>query len=134
MATMSVLPLPKQRKPKEGSVDVLDALKKAIEDYRYLRQRVRAIDDGSVIPIDENQMRENLERAGVTKSERRVLSYVFEGWPNAQIAAEIGIKQATVRAHLSHARKKLGIARSESLAPALLGLDGRNLIIKSLIG
>jgi len=133
MATLSFFPLPKQQKPKEGSVDVIAAFDKAIEDYRYLRQRVRSIDNGSEIPINENQMRENLQRAGVTKLERHLLSCLLEGWSNCQIAIELGINQATVRSHLYQMRKKLGIARSESFALAILGIEARNLILKSLI-
>jgi len=119
MSAMSILPLPKRRKPKEGS--------------RGYGHPVRAIDHGEAIPLDEALVRENLQRAGVTEAERRVLSYLLEDWPNDQIAAELGTKQGTVRTHLAHVRQKLGLTRSESITQAILGIEARDLIIKALI-
>ena len=49
------------------------------------------------------------ELAGVTAREREVLVAVARGLPNAEIARELHISQATVKTHLSHLFDKLDV-------------------------
>jgi len=120
-------------KPRESADDIVAMIESALDHYKAAKSRIDAMDSGSVIPLDEVEVRNNLERLGITAAQRHVLSLVFEGWPNELIAKELGVTGATVRAHLSHARKKLGLTRGECLAPAVLGMSARDLMMRSLI-
>jgi DNA-binding NarL/FixJ family response regulator len=45
----------------------------------------------------------------LTPQQYRVLCYVREGWLNKQIGFEIGITEATVKAHITAISRKLGV-------------------------
>ena len=57
--------------------------------------------------------------AGLTAQERAVLSHVVAGASNAQIARDLYIAEATVREHLEHAYRTLGVS-GRAAAVALL--------------
>lgn len=59
--------------------------------------------------------------ACLTPSERRVLQLVAAGFSNADIASRVGVAPSTVRKHLEHAYRKLGV--SNRLA-AVVRFDG----------
>ncbi len=46
----------------------------------------------------------------LTTQERTVLGHVTTGASNAQIARDLGIAESTVRKHLEHAYRKLGVS------------------------
>jgi DNA-binding CsgD family transcriptional regulator len=48
--------------------------------------------------------------AGLTPAERRVLQLVAAGFSNADVAGRIGVAPSTVRKHLEHAYRKLGVS------------------------
>ncbi len=62
----------------------------------------------------------------LTPREREVLVLVARGLTNARIAARLGLSGATVRTHMEHAMRKLGVrTRSQAVARALaLGAIG----------
>ena len=56
----------------------------------------------------------------LTPREREVLALVAEGQTSAVIAEALGIRPATVRTHVEHARQKLGATtRAEAVARAI---------------
>lgn len=56
----------------------------------------------------------------LTVREREVMELVARGWRNGSIAAELGIKVNTVRAHVANVRVKLGVTnRMEAVMVAL---------------
>jgi DNA-binding CsgD family transcriptional regulator len=60
---------------------------------------------------------------GLTRRELEVLGLLVEGWTNARIAAELGVAQRTVAAHLEHVLAKLR-APTRALAAARAHRDG----------
>jgi len=48
---------------------------------------------------------------GLTDREAEVLSYLADGWSNDEIADRLGIGARTVRFHLDHIYRKLGVGR-----------------------
>jgi DNA-binding NarL/FixJ family response regulator len=62
--------------------------------------------------------------APLTTQERRVLAEVASGRSNAEIAADLFVAPSTVRKHLEHAFRKLGVT---SRFAAVAALEGRDL-------
>ena len=60
---------------------------------------------------------------GLTLTERRVLSHVAAGRSNAQIAETLCISVGTVRKHLEHAYRKLGVSNRIGAVARLRGCD-----------
>lgn len=56
--------------------------------------------------------------------EREVLRWVARGKPNAEIATALYISESTVRKHLQHAYRKLGVASRTAAVALLRGTDG----------
>ena len=81
-------------KPFRGQV-LLDAIQKAIERDRSLRQEQARIDE----------LRRRLET--LTPREREVMQHVVPGLLNKQIAAEIGWSERTVKIHRSNVMRKM---------------------------
>ncbi|MGH2868485.1 MAG: response regulator transcription factor [Solirubrobacteraceae bacterium] len=54
--------------------------------------------------------------AGLTPTERGVAEAAAEGLTNSAIAARLFMSHATVKAHLAHSYKKLGVANRLQLA------------------
>lgn len=81
--------------------DLLDAVRQAVERDREARSR-------------ETEMADLRQRyASLTTREQEVLGFVVRGLMNKQIAAEIGISEATVKLHRGRLMDKM---RAESLA------------------
>ncbi len=64
-----------------------------------------------------------IETSSLTAQERRVLAGVAAGWSNAEIADELFVASSTVRKHLEHAFRKLGVS---SRLAALAVIEGRS--------
>jgi FixJ family two-component response regulator len=95
--------------------ELLDAIHRAIEQDRARRDREQVIDD----------LRGRLET--LTRREREVMALAVAGRLNKQIAAEIGLSEATVKLHRGQVMRKMG---ARSLADLVrmgdrLGLSGR---------
>jgi pimeloyl-ACP methyl ester carboxylesterase/DNA-binding CsgD family transcriptional regulator len=61
--------------------------------------------------------------SSLTERERRALDWLCAGLSNAQIAWELGIAEKTVRNHLSHLYRKLGVrSRAEAIVHARQGV------------
>ena len=76
--------------------DLLDAIQVGLERDRVRRQHQAEI----------AMLRERLE--SLTPRERTVLPLVVSGWPNKQIAAEIGTTEGTIKVHRSQLARKMG--------------------------
>jgi DNA-binding CsgD family transcriptional regulator len=61
--------------------------------------------------------------ASLTVTERRILTYVAAGMSNPEIAEQLSVATSTVRKHLEHTYRKLGVS---SRAGALARLQGRD--------
>jgi DNA-binding CsgD family transcriptional regulator len=59
--------------------------------------------------------------ASLTVQERRTLMLVAAGLPNREIARRLGVATCTVRKHLEHAYRKLGVANRLAAAVAFRG-------------
>jgi DNA-binding CsgD family transcriptional regulator len=77
-----------------------------------------------IMPEVQRLMRTTPTRcaAPLTVQERRVLSCVAAGRSNAEIAAELFVAASTVRKHLEHAYRKLGVS---SRLAAVARIEGR---------
>jgi FixJ family two-component response regulator len=78
--------------------DLLDAIHTALERDRARRQR----------EVELTALRERFE--WLTPREREVLPLVVSGFPNKQIAAEIGTSETTVKVHRGQLMRKMGAA------------------------
>jgi DNA-binding CsgD family transcriptional regulator len=71
--------------------------------------------------------------ASLTVQERRVLSHVAAGGSNSQIAQDLFISPATVRKHLEHAYRKLGVSGRVAAVARLQGRDLPDLDLRERI-
>ncbi|MEM9987976.1 MAG: response regulator transcription factor [Pseudomonadota bacterium] len=91
---------------------------------------VTVLDGGSWFPAldDLSESREATERvASLTPAQRRVINGLADGLLNKQIAYEMGISEATVKAHMTAIFRKLGANnRTQALLiyKSALGLEG----------
>lgn len=84
---------------------------------------VSAVGSGqSVVP---RELRATVQRPTLSHRERQVLTYVCEGFTNAQIAEELFLSESTVKSHLSSAFAKFGVSSRREAATLFLELDGR---------
>lgn len=108
-------------------------LLKSAEPHALLAQ-LRRVAAGQIVLADglaeslarsirDDRGREAMELAGLTARERQILECIAAGHSNLKIAAELEISDATVKVHVKHVLKKLGLhSRVEA---ALWCLDQR---------
>jgi DNA-binding NarL/FixJ family response regulator len=83
---------------------------------------VSAVGSGqSVVP---RELRATVQRPSLSHRERQVLTYVCEGFTNAQIAEELFLSESTVKSHLSSAFAKFGVSSRREAATLFLELNG----------
>ncbi len=61
-------------------------------------------------PLDNDERDIAAKISQLTPQQYRVLCYLREGWLNKQIGYELGVTEATVKAHITAIFKKLGIS------------------------
>jgi DNA-binding NarL/FixJ family response regulator len=64
----------------------------------------------SLTPVDEEEKDLAAKIATLTPQQYKVLCYLREGWLNKQIGYELGITEATIKAHITAIFRKLGIS------------------------
>lgn len=90
--------------PKSASLDVIaEALEQVMEGQVWLPADV---DAESAEPVREDDLAERI--AELTPQQFRVLTMLGEGLLNKQIAWEMGVSEATVKAHMTAVMRKLG--------------------------
>ncbi|RKZ69203.1 MAG: DNA-binding response regulator [Gammaproteobacteria bacterium] len=65
---------------------------------------------GNLTPVGVEEKNLAAKIATLTPQQYRVIYYLREGWLNKQIGYELGITEATVKAHLTAIFRKLGIS------------------------
>jgi DNA-binding NarL/FixJ family response regulator len=111
--------------PKSASVETIAAALRAVLDGDSWLPPGVARDDAALDP-DERQLAARI--AELTPQQYRVLSMLCTGLLNKQIAWELGVSEATIKAHMSAIMRKLG-ANSRTqvvLMTSRLSLDGRS--------
>ena len=63
----------------------------------------------SLTPVDNEEKDLAAKIATLTPQQYRVLCYLREGWLNKQIGFELGVTEATIKAHITAIFRKLGI-------------------------
>jgi DNA-binding NarL/FixJ family response regulator len=75
---------------------------------------------GSLTPVDSEEKNLAGKIATLTPQQYRVIYFLREGWLNKQIGYELGVTEATIKAHLTAIFRKLGIS-NRTQAVAMLG-------------
>jgi len=97
--------------PKSASIDlIVGALRAVLSGDSWLPPS--ATQDGSAgsLSLDESEAEATSRLAALTPQQFRVLSMLSAGLLNKQIAAELGVSEATVKAHVSAVMQKLGVS------------------------
>ena len=104
--------------PKHYSAEVMiNALKLILSGEKYLPFQFLQGDGNGHLPSPEN--REDGPH-GLTSRQRDVLNLLIQGLTNRKIAAELGVKEVTVKLHLSKIFKKIGATnRTEAVRIAM---------------
>lgn len=72
---------------------------------------------GKLTPVDSEEKNLAARIATLTPQQYRVIYFLREGWLNKQIGHELGVTEATVKAHLTAIFRKLGISnRTQAVA------------------
>lgn len=103
--------------PKSCSPQVIhEAISTMLDGDRWVAKDFR----NRLTPVDEEEKNLAARIATLTPQQYRVLCYLREGWLNKQIGYEMGITEATVKAHITVLFRKLGIC-NRTQAVIMLG-------------
>lgn len=93
--------------PKSLSIDdISEALNAIIGGDLWVPEKFRGkLDD---LPHDEKSIAEKISE--LTPQQYRVLHFIREGWLNKQIAHELGVTEATIKAHVTVILRKLSVS------------------------
>lgn len=93
--------------PKDASAKTLKyAVTEITSGRRYVPQEYRQGDDGE---HDRCVFQSNPELANLTPQQTRILKLICVGKPNKQIAYELSLAEATVKAHITALLRRLGV-------------------------
>ena len=94
--------------PKSASIDlIVAALRTVLGGDTWLP--ASASTGGDPAPLDQQEVDATTRLATLTPQQFRVLSMLSAGLLNKQIAAELDVSEATVKAHVSALMQKLGV-------------------------
>jgi DNA-binding NarL/FixJ family response regulator len=106
--------------PKSASVETIgEALRAVLDGDTWLPPDVAR--DTPALDADERRLAERI--AELTPQQYRVLTMLCTGLLNKQIAWELGVSEATIKAHMTAVLRKLG-AHSRTQAVLLIGKLG----------
>lgn len=101
--------------PKSSPVETIsDAIAAVLEGEIWLPEAALALDDAKLSEDDELARRV----ASLTPQQFRVLDMLSDGLLNKQIAAELQVSEATVKAHVTAIFRKLGVRSRTQAAVA----------------
>jgi len=93
--------------PKSCSPQTIhQAIHTMLDGGRWVEDDIR----NNLTPIDEEEKDLAAKIATLTPQQYRVLCYLREGWLNKQIGFEMGITEATIKAHITAIFRKLNIS------------------------
>ncbi len=108
--------------PKSASPQTIyEAIQKVTEGEKWIPEAAR----DRLRRIDEEEMTLAAKIASLTPQQYKVLCFLREGWLNKQIGYEIGVTEATVKAHITAIFRKLGVSNRTQAVVVLskLSLD-----------
>ena len=92
--------------PKAASVEqITEAIEQVLEGDTWLPQGMK--DKVAELESDDKELAQQV--ASLTPQQYKVLQYLHEGLLNKQIAYELNISEATVKAHITAIFRKLGV-------------------------
>jgi len=92
--------------PKSASAKVLhEAIQSVAEGERWLPANIPP----HITPVTKEEKSLAAKVATLTPQQYRVLCYLREGWLNKQIGFELGVTEATIKAHITAIFRKLGV-------------------------
>jgi len=94
------------------ATQIVDALSKVLDGDVWVPNEVRA--GGSGLRPDEAGAAAQI--SGLTPQQFRVFSMIADGLLNKQIAYELGVSEATVKAHMTAIMRKLGVSNRTQAA------------------
>ncbi len=96
--------------PKSASIDlIVSALRAVLGGDTWLPESAR-ITGSELASLDQQELDATARLATLTPQQFRVLSMLSSGLLNKQIAAELDVSEATVKAHVSAVMQKLGVS------------------------
>jgi DNA-binding NarL/FixJ family response regulator len=95
--------------PKSSPVDsIVEAIKSVLRGELWIPRRIGSAPDAQAVTLDRSEADAASRLAKLTPQQFRVLSMVSAGLLNKQIAAELELSEATVKAHMTAIMQKLG--------------------------
>src|ERR1700754_2592751 len=106
--------------PKSAPVDqIVRAIHAVLDGDAWLPPQM--IGNGSALDPSEEDIAARV--ASLTPQQFRVLNMIAEGLLNKQIAYDLGVSEATVKAHMTAIMRKLGVSNRTQVALAASHLD-----------
>lgn len=106
--------------PKSSSpAELHDAINSLAEGKRWIPDDIAV----QVRPITKEEKSLTAKVASLTPQQYRVLCHIREGWLNKQIAFELNVTEATVKAHVTAIFKKLEVSNRTQAVIALSKLS-----------
>ena len=96
--------------PKSASIDLIVAALRAVLGGDTWLPASATNSSGDTTPLDQLEVDATARLATLTPQQFRVLSMLSAGLLNKQIAAELDVSEATVKAHVSAVMQKLGVS------------------------
>ena len=107
---------------KSSSIETIrDAIKSVMQGDVWRPEGLESLDD------EDDEMADLVKRmASLTPQQSRVLSMIAQGLLNKQIAYELGVSEATVKAHVSAVLQKLNVDSRTQAVIVVSKLSGDN--------
>lgn len=93
--------------PKSCSPQIIhEAIHTVLDGNHWVPEEFR----NNLTPVDSEEKDLAARIATLTPQQYRVICYLREGWLNKQIGYELGVTEATIKAHITAIFRKLGIS------------------------